>query len=190
MADRYVLEPERSILSVEASSTLHPIRSDATGVSGWVELRIGPDGLPDLSRRPAAHVEFELARLRSGNPLLDRETGRRVSADRHPVVTADLDDLEATDHPRRYRATGMVRFHGHEQRLTGFVDVDQTDHGVELNAWCRFDVRDFDVKPPRLLALRVHPEVEVMLHAHAVREEAGSPRDDPGTARVGRRGQA
>jgi hypothetical protein len=164
---RYELDPEVSMLSIEAQSSLHPIRSDATGVEGWAELSIDAEGGIDLGDPVSSRIEFALSLLRSGNPLLDRETERRVAAKKHPVVSAALTALDDADREGWFVASGDVTFHGVTHQLEGLVSVKPTDSGIEINGQARFDVRDFGVKPPRLLALRVHPDVEVILHAHA-----------------------
>ncbi len=167
MAQLYVLDPDRSMLSIEGRSTLHPIRSDATGLQGWVELTFDSRGGIDLAAPASAHLEFPLSRLRSGNPLLDRETERRVEAKRYPVITAELAQLASAEDADHVMARGAVSFHGVTTDLLGIVQLRQDDGELEINGEVRFDVREFGVRPPRLLALRVHPEVAVIMHAHA-----------------------
>jgi polyisoprenoid-binding protein YceI len=159
---KYVIDTERSKVWVDARSSLHPIHSTATGIEGWLELEVGGDGCVDVSTQSQAHLELAVERMSSGNDFYDREMQRRVDSRRYPRIKGDLDRLEHLDGGNRYRVRGNLTFHGvtrtyEHEMLIQAVD-DRTLHAEGENV---FDVREFGVKPPKILTLQVHPEVSV-----------------------------
>ena len=139
---------------------MHPIHSRTEGLEGFVDLD-----------RAQGELSLAVARLRSGNPLEDRELKRRIDASRHPTIDGRLTELHETDTPGRYRVVGEITFKGVtricEDDIT-FTSVD--DVTMHLEGSTTFDIRDWGMQPPRILLLRVHPEVTVTLDAVAVRE--------------------
>jgi polyisoprenoid-binding protein YceI len=107
-------------------------------------------------------VSLPVKRLRSGNPLQDRELHRRLDARRHPTIDGVVTAIERAGEPGRYRVTGEVTFLGisrpHTDEMAFGVDEDGLLH-VEGSSV--FDVREFGMEPPRILVLRVEPEVSV-----------------------------
>ncbi len=51
MPTRYELVPEESQVWIEGSSSVHPIRATASGLTGWVELTMVKNGLRSGSQR-------------------------------------------------------------------------------------------------------------------------------------------
>lgn len=163
---RFELDPERSRVWIEGSSSVHPIRARAKGLRGWIELTAS-----DGTEVPASSVEGEvgvaLDLLRSGNSLVDRETRRRVDAQRFPEIvgrvtsskpgTTDSVDLE-----------GEIDFRGVTVAVSGNLVVEVEDDEVHLAGTQTFDVRDWGLALPRLGLLRVHPDVEVRFEAVGV----------------------
>ena len=166
---RYEIAPERSKVEIHARSSVHPIHSRTDGLEGYLELELR-DGRVDLTVPPHAHLVLPVARLRSGNPLEERELKRRIDARRFPTIEGDLAEMQATDVEDRYLVRGAVTFRGerrtHEDELT-IESVD--DDTIRLVGTSTFDVRDFGMEPPRILLLRVEPEVKVTVEIVAVR---------------------
>lgn len=165
---RFIVIPERSRVRVEARSNLHPIVAEAAGISGHIEAE-ETEGRVLLEPQPAARLEFPVERLRSGNPLLDQELPRRVDARRYPSVVIEVKGVTAE--AAGYRARTQVAFHG----LTREFPVPVTVKVVEgtrlvVEAEQAFDIRDFGVEPPRLLLLRVYPDVKVEVYLEAEKE--------------------
>jgi polyisoprenoid-binding protein YceI len=155
---RYELDPASSRVVIDASSSVHPIHTEASGVSGWVELGDGARG----------EVSFPVDRLRSGNPIEDRELRRRILAGRHPAIKGELTELVPTDDDGGYDAEGTITFRGVSRACSGALVIEATDDdGVRITGSSTFDVRDFGMEPPRILLLRVHPEVRVAIELRA-----------------------
>lgn len=170
---RYVFAPHDSRLFVHASSSIHGIDTDADGVEGELDLVLAADGSIDLSQPVAGRLSFALKRLSSGNPLYDVETERRIEVKTYPLVEAELTglDLGGTDTDGwRYRVAGDLTFHGVTQALDGELGFRSGDDGT-VQIWGEqvLDVRAWNLKPPKLGLIKVHPVIRVRLEvtAHA-----------------------
>lgn len=166
---RYEISPQRSKVEINARSSVHPIHSRTDGLEGWIELEVAGDGI-DLSVPPRAQLVLPVARLKSGNALEERELKLRIEARRFPTIDAELIEMTATAVAGTYLVRGAVTFRGerrrHEDEMT-FERVD--DHTVRLAGSSTFDVREFGMQPPRILLLRVEPQVEVRVEIVAAR---------------------
>lgn len=167
---RFDIVPERSRVWIDARSSLHPIHSTSDGLVGYVEFETDEGGGLDLSTPPAGKLSLPVTRLSSGNRLEDREMHRRVDARRFPTIDGVLTHMERIGEDTRYRVSGDLAFRGvvrHcEDDMTVRIVDDRT---VQLEGTSRFDVRDFGMEPPRILMLRVEPEVDVRVEIVAER---------------------
>ena len=89
---RHDLDPSRSSITIHASSSIHPITTEAP-VAGWIDVSLDARGSVDPDAPVDGQVEFDLGGMRSGNPLIDREAERRLDIRRHPTVTGRLTAL-------------------------------------------------------------------------------------------------
>jgi hypothetical protein len=170
---RYRIVPERSYVWIEARSSLHPIHSKTDGLEGFVELQIGPEGTVDLTVRPVGHLSFPVGRLSSGNRMEDREMQKRIDAQRYPTIEGVLDQMDKSGGDGSYRVSGDITFRGVAHRYQDDMTVDAVDgQTIQLAGKSRFDIRDFGMQPPRVLMLRVEPEVDVRVEIVAVDEGA------------------
>lgn len=159
---RYRIDPSRSRVWVDARSSLHPIHSEAVGVEGWFEADGWEKDRVDPTVGSKAHLEFEVEKLSSGNPLYDREMRRRADIGRYPLITGDLTAIKETGTDGRYQVTGDVSFRGQTNSYTDEMTVSFPDDGaVRFEGSHDFDIRQFGMQPPKFLALRVYPEVTV-----------------------------
>ena len=160
---RFRIVPGESAVVINASSSVHPIHSRTEGIEGFVEL--------DDDGTLRGEVRLDVTRLRSGNPLEDRELRRRIDARRHPTIDGVITHARPADDPGRHHVTGDITFRGvtrsHEDELVVTVLDGDT---LRIDGTTTFDVREFGMEPPRILMLRVHPEVNVALEAVARRE--------------------
>jgi polyisoprenoid-binding protein YceI len=167
---RYEIDPSRSVAWIGARSSLHPIHSENPGLEGFFEAELRDEGGLELSAPVAGHVELPLERLRSGNPLYDREMKRRVDAKRHPVVAGDLKSMKRAATDGRYLVEGDITFRGVTRPYQGEMGIS-VDAGTSifLEGEYVFDVRDFDMEPPRIMMLKVYPDVSVRVRIVATR---------------------
>jgi polyisoprenoid-binding protein YceI len=167
---RFRIVPERSRVWVAARSSVHPIHGESEGLSGTIEVDFDGDGL-DLSSAPQISVELPVERLKSGNRLEDAEMMRRIDARRYPTIRGVVRDMKAQGDDGRYMVTGELTFHGVTQTMEGEVKVSRPDdRTVVIEGEREFDIRDFKVDPPKILMLKVHPEVRVRIRVEAVGE--------------------
>ncbi|MGH9046944.1 MAG: YceI family protein, partial [Acidimicrobiales bacterium] len=168
---RFHLLPDRSVILVEARSTVGPLSFGTVGLSGTIDAvlkggRVVADG------QTAAHLEIDVTGLRSGNALYDAELLRRIDARRFPLATVDLAQCAPTGPGGRYRLSGELTFHGVTRATEGTVSIDATsDSTLVITGDQVFDIRDFAIPSPTLLMLRIYPDVHVRLHAEAELEE-------------------
>jgi hypothetical protein len=168
---RYRIDPQRSRVVIEAKSSLHAIHSATDGLEGWLECDAQDDGRLDLTVAPRAHLELPVERLRSGNPLEDRELKRRIDARRFPTIEGDLHSIEETGVGGRYLVRGDVTFMGVTRKSEDEMTLSTDGDGViRLGGTSVFDVRDFGLQPPRILMLKVEPLVTVTVDIVAERE--------------------
>jgi polyisoprenoid-binding protein YceI len=167
---RFRIVPERSQVWIEARSSVHPIRGEAAGLSGSIDAQFDGDGL-DLSSAPEISVELPVERLKSGNRVEDAEMMRRIEARRYPTIRGVVRDMKPQGDDGRYTVTGELSFHGVTQSREGEVTVSRPDdQTVVIEGEREFDIRDFRVDPPKILMLKVHPEVRVRIRVEAVGE--------------------
>ena len=149
-------------MSFAGRSSLHPIHAETRGLSGWIRSDVG-SGSGEV-RVEAGQLEIPLASLSSQNALYDSELRRRIDIRRHPTANAELSDWQPTERPGSYRVRGDVTFRGVTVDVEDEITVSvQDDETVLLDGSRVFDIRDFGMEPPRLLALRVHPEVTIRI---------------------------
>ena len=164
---RFRVVPDRSVVLIEARSTVGPITFGAIGVTGMIEAEVH-DGRVCPACSPSAQLEVEVGNLRSGNGLYDAELLRRIDARRYPVVGLALRDCTAVGSTNRYRVAGEVTFHGSTRPLQGTVGVTMTSEGkLVISGEQVLDIRDFDIASPTVLMLRIYPDVVVQLQVEA-----------------------
>jgi polyisoprenoid-binding protein YceI len=166
---RWVLDPEASRVWIEGSSSVHPIWAEAAGLTGSVELSTTRG---KVATAPGLRGEVRIAvdRLHSGNPLVDRETRRRVDARRFPEIVGTVTAAER-DAPDRLSVSGRIDFRGESQDVSGELTVSIDGGRMTIEGRQTFDVRDWGLQPPRVALLRVHPDIEVRIRLEACRED-------------------
>ena len=166
---RYRIVPDQSQVWIDASSSVHPIHSHTEGLTGEVELTFGADGALDLGAPVGGGLSLSTDRLRSGNPLQDRELRRRIEATRFPTIDGELVAIAAGDEDGHYEVEGDVSFKGVANRYVGDMAIARREDGsVSLQGAASFDVRDFGMDPPKILVLQVHPVVSIRVDVLAV----------------------
>jgi polyisoprenoid-binding protein YceI len=167
---RYTFDPVRSCIWVSGRSSLHPINTETRGISGWFAATTLGDGSLDLDAPVSGRLELSVDRLTSGNALYDRELKRRMDARRYPTILGEITRVETGDAGGRYVVTGDVTFHGKVRSFTHDMSIAIDDGGVLLSGDDVFDIREFGMKPPSMLMVRVYPEIAVRVELHGTRD--------------------
>lgn len=159
---RFSIDPDATSVWSEVRSSLHPIHSETRGMQGYFEGEVGSDGLLDLSSEPAAHLELPVGNMSSGNPLYDREMMRRVDARHYPMIIGSLSSMEVTGTKGRYRTAGEITFRGVSRTVADEVTFSTLGDGtIVFEGSHVFDLHDFGMEPPKIMFLRVYPEVTI-----------------------------
>ncbi len=166
---RYRVIPERSSLRAEARSSIHPVVVQTTGLTGTIEAEV-EDGVARLGA--PFRVEIDAERLRSGGALIDGELQRRLETRKFPRVVGAVRAAEARLDGVRWLLRGDLSIHGVTRSTDAEVRVRIVDYRtLEIEGEKVIDMRDYGLTPPRLLMLRVHPDVTVRARLVAEREE-------------------
>jgi polyisoprenoid-binding protein YceI len=169
-AARYSFDSVRSCVWVSGRSSLHPINTETRGITGWFEASRREDGSLDLDLPVAGELELSVARLTSGNQLYDRELRRRIDARRHPTIQGRVTKISADGAHPRYSVAGDIVFHGKTRSFEHGMDITLDDDEVSLTGDYVFDIREFGMKPPSMLMVRVYPEIAVRVELYGTRQ--------------------
>jgi polyisoprenoid-binding protein YceI len=168
---RYTFDAVRSCVWVNARSSLHPINTETRGLQGWIEAAWQADGTLDLAEPVRGRLELSADRLSSGNQLYDRELKRRIDARRYPLIEGEIVSVTETGTATSFLVTGDLSFHGKKRRFAHEMTITSPDEdSIELKGEYVFDIREFDMKPPSMLMLKVYPEVAVRVELYGGRE--------------------
>jgi hypothetical protein len=165
---RYAILPARSRVWIGARSNVHPIHSSAHGLEGFIDF--DADRVGRVGSHPAGKLSFPVSKLSSGNPLERRELQKRIEARRYPTIDGVLTGMEPLDEGR-FRVRGDLAFRGVTRSVEGDMAMSVVDdRTIRLEGESTFDVRNFGMEPPRILMLRVEPDVNVRVEIIAERE--------------------
>ena len=168
---RFVLDPERSAVLIDARSTVGPICFGTTGVHGSLYAAMGDAGV-STEIPPTGWLTIDMTRLRSGNKLYDAELHRRINSRRFPSAKVELKECTPSAPGWRYRLRGELTFHGITRRTEGTVRIESaSDDRIVISGEQAFDIRDFALPSPTMLMLRIFPDVRVRLYAEAERSD-------------------
>lgn len=162
---RFVVDPEASVVEIDARSSLHAIHGQAKGMTGVVELADGQDGWSIVAG--ASRLSVPVEGVTAGNALEDSELRRRVEAGRYPEITGLVTAAERGATIGTLRVTGDLTFHGVTRSVSGDLRISVAEGIVQLSGEHTLDVRDYGVQPPKLLLIKVDPEVRVRLRMTA-----------------------
>jgi polyisoprenoid-binding protein YceI len=151
---------EGSELMANARSNVHPMTYRAP-IRGSLEASVR-DGRFDVDAPVTASLEVDLDDLHGDDPKTDREMRRRIDVQRYPRARAVVEHV-SSDGGDLYRLSGELTIRGKTQPLEGNATVTLDGDRLHATGAVTIDIRDYGIKPPSLLLLRVHPEVEITI---------------------------
>jgi polyisoprenoid-binding protein YceI len=166
---RYIFDSVRSCVWVSGRSSLHPINTETRGITGWFEANRRTDGSLDLDLPIAGELQLAVEKLTSGNQLYDHELRRRIDARRYPTIEGFVTKISADGAHPRYSVAGDIVFHGKTRSFEHCMDIELGDDEVSLTGDYVFDIREFGMKPPSMLMIRVYPEIAVRVELYGTR---------------------
>ena len=155
----FTWSPESKV-AIHANSSVHPIHGDIP-VRGEATVGEG-DGALDVGSSASGFIEADVESLKSGNKLEDFELRRRLEAKKYPTMRYDVRGVNGGSD--RYQVTGTLTLHGVSREFVEECTARLDGGALHVEAEHTFDIREFDVKPPRIGPLQVHPEVTISLH--------------------------
>lgn len=151
--------PESKV-AIHADSSVHPIHGDVP-VRGEATVDVR-DGALDVGSTASGFIEADVDSLKSGNKLEDFELRRRLEAKKYPTMRYDVRGVNGGSD--RYKVTGALSFHGVTREFVEECRARLDGGALHVEAEHTFDIRDFDVKAPKIGPLQVHPEITISLH--------------------------
>ena len=165
---RYRIVPERSKIWVEARSSLHPIKAESSAVQGEIDVQM-VDGHIDLTAAPKGSLELEVESLQTGNRLYDRQIESQLEVRKYRRIRGEVKQVSAGGDASHLRVRGDLSLHGVTRELDGDVVVKAVDDKtVQVEGEKTIDLRNFNLKPPQILMLKVYPEVKIRARIVAV----------------------
>ena len=154
----YRIVPSASQVTFLGESSVHPIEA-TVAPQGWLTAHVSPEGL--AGNTASGRIEIPVADLSSGNPLIDRETKRRTDAKQFPTIVGDLTEVLSIEGTTA-DIEGRIVFRGAAVDVEGRIELSTIEPGrIVVEGEGEFDVRWWGLEPPKLLMLKVHPEVTV-----------------------------
>jgi hypothetical protein len=110
--------------------------------------------------------------MKSGTRIQDMEMLRRLDVRRYPLIDVVVDRAWQVDGTSRFRASVQVTAHGRTRTFEEDFSLRLEGRRLVVEGEHHFDMRDFDVNPPGLLGIKVHPEVRI--RARIIAEQEGA----------------
>jgi polyisoprenoid-binding protein YceI len=158
----------QSAVLLETRSNVGPIQFGSLAVEGEAELNISSSDV-DAAVALSAVMRIPVTSLASGNSLYDAELQNRLEYRRYPVITVAMTAARPLG-AGRFDAEGDVTIHGSTRHLTGTIAVTMPDeHTVVAEGRHVVDIRDFAIRLPSMLMLKIYPDVSVQFRITATR---------------------
>lgn len=152
---------DESVVQVSADSSVHPISAEIRGLRGEASCDV-VDGALVPGPGTTGWVEGDVAQLETGKRLEDMALRKQIDAKRHPTVRYEVRSAEGVG--GTFKVTGTFTFHGETRELTEECSARLEGGRLVLDAEHTVDIRDFGVKPFKVLTLSIQPEARLSLH--------------------------
>ena len=94
-----------------------------------------------------------------------------MDARRYPTIAGRLTDIALDGAHPNYLVTGDVSFHGKTRSFAHGMQIEVRNDGIALTGEDVFDIREFGMKPPSMLMVRVYPEISVRVELLGVPDQ-------------------
>ena len=111
------------------------------------------------------------ASLVSGNWLVDRDVRMMFEVRKFPEISVDVIEVKTADGTGNYWVRGNLRLHGVTREVSGHASlVEMSDDHAVFEGGMTLDYTLFNMSPPKLLMLKVEPEVMIRGRVYAQRQ--------------------
>lgn len=159
--ERWHVDPARSTVGFDGSSTLHDFTGKTKAVQG--ELRFDPAALESCA---GGAVWVDARTLDTDNSKRDEEMRATLNVTQYPWIAFTLDRVEGrmTDHRGQFRARGRFVVNGYESdKVVAFRTEPLADGALHVLGEVHLSLREHDLKPPSVLFVSVDDDVRVWL---------------------------
>ncbi len=154
----------KSSVKVGLRINLHPSHIDANALTGVIECEVDDQGKPRLDQPYSADLALPVEAIKSGNGIQDREMRRRFDVGRYPTISARVTKGEALEGDGHYRAVAQLTMHGQTREISGDIVLHVDGTTMTIDGQQVINVKDFGIDPPRLIILKVEPDVDLTVH--------------------------
>jgi polyisoprenoid-binding protein YceI len=167
---RFHVNTAKSTVQVGLRVNLHPSHINANALSGYIECELDDQGNPRLDQPYTAALTLPVDAIKSGNGIQDREMRRRFDVTRYPMITATVTHGEPLEGKGKYRAAAQLTMHGQTREISGEVQLSVAGNTLTIDGQQVININDFGIDPPRLIILKVEPDVDLQVHIVAKRQ--------------------
>lgn len=140
---------------------MHPIHGELHDIRGEATVEVDGTAIK-LDPTPTGYIEADVDSLKSGKKLEDKALQKQVEANKYPTIRYEVRGVDGG--PDAFKITGAFTFHGITQEFVEECTAKIDGNMLRVEAEHTFDIQDFGVKPFKILMLKVHPEVKLVLH--------------------------
>ncbi len=161
---KFRVNTNKSSVKVGLRINLHPSHVDANALTGVIECEVDDQGQPRLDQPYSADLALPVDAIKSGNGIQDREMRRRFDVGRYPTINARVTKGEALESQGHYRAVAQLTMHGQTREISGDLTLHVDGTTMTIDGQQVINVKDFGIDPPRLIILKVEPDVDLTVH--------------------------
>lgn len=150
-----------SFVQISADSSVHPITAEIRGLRGQATCDVS-NGALTPGPGTSGWIEGDVSQMETGKKLEDIALRKQIDAKRFPSVRYEVRGVEGAG--ASLKVSGAFTFHGETQQFTEECQARLEGGQLVVDADHTVDIRDFGVKPFKVLTLSIQPEVRLTLH--------------------------
>ena len=160
-----------SVVELYADSSVHPITGEIRELRGEancevVDGKLSPSGA-------TGYIEADVSQLKTGKKLEDMALSKQIDAKKYPTVRYEVRSVEGG--PENFKLSGAFTFHGVTQDFVEECRAEVNGGKLRVEGEHTFDIRDFGVKPFKILNMSIKPEVRLTVHLVGAEGGGGMP---------------
>ncbi len=160
-----------STVQLNADSSVHPITGEIRGLRGDAEVDVA-DGKLVVGPSARGWIEADVSELKTGKKLEDMALAKQIDSKKYPTVRYEVRSVDGG--PENFKLNGAFTFHGVTQEFMEEARASIDGGKLRVTAEHTFDIRDFGVKPFKILTMSIKPEVRLVVHLVGAEGGAGS----------------